>query len=68
MLIGFLVGAVVPLLVGVYLILRSHVVAEVDSSGGFISGAIPLRALLLIFIATPLLGIVGAIVGRLLRN
>ncbi len=68
LLLGFVIGGSIPFMVGVYLIFRSHTVAELNQSGGFISGAVSLRALLLIFIASPLLGIVGAITCRLLRT
>ena len=58
---GFLIGASIPFVFGVYALLGSHVVTETDSSGGYSSGVIPLRALLLIFIASPMAGVVGAI-------
>ncbi len=67
MMIGFLIGAAIPLAAGVYIVLRSQVHAEFSDSTGFVSGVIPLRAILLIFIASPSLGIVGAIVSRFWR-
>ena len=67
MLLGFLIGGSIPFVVGIYLVLRSDVDAGFNGSGGYTSGVIPVRALLLIFIASPLLGIIGAIASRFVR-
>ncbi len=67
MIIGFMIGAALPLGTGTYALLQSQIHAELNPSGGFVSGGVPFFALLLIFIASPLLGIVGAIVFRSLR-
>ena len=66
MLLGFLVGASIPFVFGVYCLLGSHIDIAADSSGTYTSGVIPLEALLLIFIATPLAGFAGAIAARFL--
>lgn len=68
MLIGFLIGALLPLGAGIYALLRSQIHAESNSTGGIAYGIVPLHALLLIFIVSPLLGTVGAIVARFLRK
>lgn len=66
MLIGFLIGAALPLAAAVFTMFQSRIHVESNPLGGFVSGAVPFSVLLLIFIASPLLGIVGAIASRFL--
>ena len=65
---GFLLGGLVPLAIGIAIAVRSPTGGGIDSTGGFISGVIPLHALLLIFIAAPLLGIVGSLSAYFIRK
>ena len=68
MLVGFVLGAALPFAVGICLVLQSQIHVGGTATSGYASGKVSLVSLALIFVVSPLLGVICAIASRFLRS
>ena len=68
MLVWFVLGAALPFAVGIYMVLQSEIHVVGTATSNYASGKVSLVSLTLIFVVSPLLGVIGAIASRFLGS